>query len=110
MLFSCSILRALSVRLCVLCGLLFLSAGTTACRFWYKPIPVANAIGEERTLVGGDSVNVHREPRFEVYGRNPETVYDGYEQLNRAYRAFERYFGAPAPRLAVVLSDDSVPR
>ena len=85
-------------------------AATSGCRFWYKPVPVANAIGEERTAFGGDTVNVHREPRFEIYGPNAETVYDGYEQLNRAYRTFERYFGAPGPKLAVVLSDDSVPR
>lgn len=79
----------------------------SGCRFWYKPVPVANAIGEERTVLAKDSVNVHRESRFEVYGPNSETVYDGYEQLNRAYRSFERFFGAPAPRLAVVLSADS---
>ena len=97
--------RSAGLRVSVL--VLLLAGG---CRFWYKPVPVANAIGEEKTLLGGDSVNVHREERFEVYGRNAETVYDGYEQLNRAYRTFERYFGTPAPRLAVVLSDDSVPR
>jgi hypothetical protein len=91
------------------CATLLILTAVTGCRFWYKPVPVANAIGEERTTLGGDSVNVHREARFEVYGRNAETVYDGYEQLNRAYRTFERYFGAPAPKLAVVLSDDSVP-
>jgi hypothetical protein len=77
------------------------------CRFWYKPVPVANAIGEEETVLAGDSMHVYRGRRFEVYGPNTEAVYDGYEQLNRAYRAFERYFGADAPRLAVVLSDDS---
>lgn len=101
-------LRALVVPPRVLCAALLLVAAG-GCRFWYKPVPVANAIGEEKTVLAGDSVNVHREERFEVYGRNAETVYDGYEQLNRAYRTFERYFGAPAPRLAVILSDDSVP-
>jgi hypothetical protein len=79
----------------------------TGCRFWYKPVPVANAIGEEETVLSGDSVKVFRSQRFEVYGPNTEAVYDGYEQLNRAYRAFERYFGTAAPRLAVVLSGDS---
>lgn len=80
------------------------------CRFWYKPVPVANAIGEEQTVLAGDTVNVHRGDRFEVYGPNAEAVYDGYEQLNRAYRAYERYFGGPAPRLAFVLFPDSVER
>lgn len=79
------------------------------CRFWYKPVPVDNPIGEEETVIAGDSVNVYRTERFEVYGPNPEAVYDGYEQLNRAYRTFERYFGAPAPRLAFILYADSVP-
>ena len=86
-------------------GVALLCAG---CRFWYKPVPVDNAIGEEETVLAGDSVHVYREARFEVYGPNAEAVYDGYEQLNRAYRAFERYFGGPAPRLAVVLFPDSV--
>jgi len=86
-----------------------LAAGFFAggCRFWYKPVPVANAIGEERTVLGSDSVNVYRDGRFEVYGPNPEAVYDGYEQLNRAYRAFERHFSATPPKLAFVLENDA---
>ena len=83
-------------------------ATLSGCRFWYKPVPVANAIGEEKTVLGGDSVHVFREARFEVYGPNPEAVYDGYEQLNRASRTFERHFEAPAARLAVVLDKDTL--
>lgn len=83
------------------------AAALSGCRFWYKPVPVANAIGEEKTVLAGDTLNVHRGTRFEVYGPNSEAVYDGYEQLNRAYRAFERMFEAPAPRLALILSIDS---
>lgn len=79
----------------------------SGCRFWYKPVPVANAIGEEETILSGDSVNVHRGERFEVYGPNSEAVYDGYEQLNRAYRAFDRYFGHTPAKLAFILSADS---
>lgn len=81
------------------------------CRFWYKPVPVTNPIGEERAVLAGDTTNVYRDPRgrFEVFSEDSEAVYDGYEQLNRGYRAFERYFGAPAPRLAFVLTRDSVP-
>ena len=79
------------------------------CRFWYKPVPVANAIGEEETVLAGDSMHVYRGARFEVYGPNTESVYDGYEQMNRAYRAFDRYFGGPSRKLAVVLGRDSLP-
>lgn len=86
------------------------AAALGGCRFWYKPVPVANAIGEEKTLLAGDSVNVFRNDRFEVYGPNPEAVYDGYEQLNRAVRSFERHFSTSAPRLAVILYRDSVQR
>ena len=82
--------------------------GVSGCRFWYKPVPVANAIGETETVLDGDTVNVHRENRFEIYGPNSEAVFDGYEQLNRAYRAFERHFSAPPARLAVVLFPDSI--
>jgi hypothetical protein len=78
------------------------------CSLWYKPEPVANAIGEEKTVLAGDTVHVYREGRFEVYGPNPEAVYDGYEQLSRAYRGWGRHFGEVPPRLAFVLFADSV--
>lgn len=84
-----------------------LALAVVSCRFWYKPVPVANAIGEERTQLDADSMNVYRDGRFEVYGPNTEAVYDGYEQLNRAYRAFERHFDTAAPRLAFVLANDT---
>lgn len=84
------------------------AAALSGCFIWYKPVPVANAIGEEVTVLAGDSVNVYRSDRFEVYGPNSEAVYDGYEQLNRAVRAFERHFGTRAPKLAVVLYRDTV--
>lgn len=89
--------------------LLCAAATLGGCRFWYKPVPVANAIGEERAVVAGDTLNVYRSDRFEVYAHGAESVYDGYEQLNRAYRQFERYFGAPAPRLAFLLRTDTAP-
>jgi hypothetical protein len=95
------VLRPLALGVGVL-----LAAG--ACRFWYKPVPVENAVGEEKTVLAGDTMRVYRDARFEVYGPNPEAVYDGFEQLNRAYRAFERYFGSPVPRLAMVLADTAV--
>lgn len=78
------------------------------CHMWYKPVPVENAIGETEAVIDGDTLNVHRERRFEIYAGNPEVTYDGYEQLNRAYRAFERHFTSPAPRLAVFLFPDTV--
>lgn len=54
--------------------------------------------------MAGDSFSVHRDPRFEIYGLGSQAVFDTYEQLNRTYRTFERYFGAPPPRLAVILA------
>lgn len=92
------------MKLLLLIGMAALMSG---CRFWYKPVPVANAVGKEKTVLAGDTVNVHRGDRFEVYGPNTEAVYDGYEQLARTYRAFERHFGAPGPKLAVILATDS---
>lgn len=89
--------------------LLLLTVAMSGCRFWYKPVPVANAIGEERAVLAGDSLNVFRGARFEVYGPNAEAVYDGYEQLNRAYRAFDQYFGGPSRKLAFILGRDSLP-
>ena len=83
-------------------------ATITGCRFWYKPVPVVNAIGEEKAVLARDTFHVYREKRFEVYGPSPEAVYDGYEQLNRAYRAFERHIGGPPPHLVFVLFRDTV--
>ncbi|MEX2179627.1 MAG: hypothetical protein WD801_13005 [Gemmatimonadaceae bacterium] len=87
---------------------LLAAAMASGCGFWYKPVPVANAVGEERTVLAGDTMHYYPGDRFEVYGPSSEAVYDGYEQLNRAYRAFERYLVTPAPKLAVVLRQDSV--
>ena len=88
--------------------ILFAATSITGCRFWYKPVPVANPVGEEEIVLAGDTVNAYRGDRFEVYGPNSEAVYDGYEQLNRAYRAFEQHFGAPAAKLAVILLPDDM--
>jgi len=93
------------VKLLMVLGAVALMGG---CRFWYKPVPVANAIGEAEVVLAGDTVNVHKGERFEVYGPTSEAVYDGYEQLNRAYRAFERYFGVTPVRLAFILERDSI--
>jgi len=85
-----------------------LAAGAAAvtlggCGFWYRPVPIANAIGKERTALAGDSFSVHRDPRFDIYGPGSRAVFDAYEQLNRTYRTFDRYFASPPPHLAVVL-------
>ena len=88
---------------------LFLVAfAISGCRYWYKPTPVANAIGDEKAVLAGDTMRVYREARFEVYGPDEQAVYDGYEQMNRAYRAFERLFGTEPPHLAVLLAKDTM--
>jgi hypothetical protein len=81
------------------------------CGVWYRPVPIATAIGKQRAAVGADSFHVHRDPRFEIYGPGSRPVFDAYEQLNRMYRSFDRYFGTPAQRLIVVLyPEGSKPR
>ncbi|MEK7402540.1 MAG: hypothetical protein AABZ80_09295 [Gemmatimonadota bacterium] len=84
-------------------ALLAAAALVGGCGLWYRPVPVPSAIGKERTAVAGDSFSVHRDPRFAIYGPGTQAVFDAYEQLNRTYRAFDRYFAAPSPRLAIVL-------
>jgi hypothetical protein len=90
-----------AVKLAQALGLFVLVGG---CRLWYQPVPIASAIGKEWVVIAGDSFSVHRDPRFEIYGPRSQAVFDAYEQLNRTYRTFDRYFGAPMPRLAVILS------
>jgi hypothetical protein len=82
-------------------------AALAACGTFYRPVPVSNAIGEAKAVLAGDTVRVYREDRFEVYGPNAEAVYDGYEQLNRAVRMFERHFAVRAPELSVVMARDT---
>jgi hypothetical protein len=84
-------------------ALLAAAVALGGCSFWYRPVPVTSAIGKERTAIAGDSFNVYRDPRFDVYGPGSRAVFDAYEQLNRAYRTFNRYFGTTPPRLSVVL-------
>lgn len=88
-------------------ALLAAAALLSGCGWWYRPVPIPSAIGKERTALAGDSFSVHRDPRFEVYGPGSQPVFDAYEQLNRTYRAFDRYFALPAPRLAAVLYPES---
>jgi hypothetical protein len=88
-------------------ALLVIAFAVSGCKYWYKPVPVANAIGEEKAVLAGDTMRVYREARFELYGPDEQAVYDGYEQMNRAYRAFERLFGTEPPHLAVLLAKDT---
>jgi hypothetical protein len=89
-------------------AVLGIAALVGGCHLWYKPVPIESAIGKERVFIAGDSFSVYRDPRFEIYGIGSQSVFDAYEQLNRTYRTFDRYFGAPVPRLAVVLSTSGV--
>ena len=84
-------------------ALLVAAVALGGCGIWYRPVPIASAIGRERTTLAGDSFSVHRDARFEVFGPGTQPVFDAYQQLNRTYRAYDRLFAAPAPRLAVVL-------
>lgn len=88
-------------------ALLAAAVALGGCGLFYRPVPIRSAIGKERTTLAGDSFSVHRDPRFEIYGPGSQSVFDAYEQLNRTYRAFDRYFATPAPRLSVVLYPES---
>ena len=88
-------------------ALLAAAVALGGCGLFYRPVPIRSAIGKERTTLAGDSFAVHRDPRFEIYGPGSQSVFDAYEQLNRTYRAFDRYFSTPAPRLSVVLHPET---
>lgn len=89
-------------------GLSPLLLGGCFLRKWvYRPVPVANAIGDSTTQLANTRVHAFNGEQYELYGPTAASVASAAPQINRAYREFAKHFGVEAPRIAVVLADSA---
>ena len=98
--------RALAVAGAVCC----LTAALDGCflrKYVYRPVLVANAIGDSTTMLSGTTVHVYRIDEYELYGPTSLSVSTSEQQVNRAYREFTKHFGVQAPPMAVVIADSA---
>lgn len=77
----------------------------------YQSVPVANAVGDSTTMLGGRRLHVYASPRYTVLGPTSVAVNAAAIALDRAYFQWYRYFGVSGARVALVLFDhpDSIP-
>jgi hypothetical protein len=71
----------------------------------YRPVLVANAIGDSTTTLAATHLHVYRSDEYEIYGPTAVSVGTAERQVDRAYREFVKHFGAQAPPMAIVVSD-----
>jgi hypothetical protein len=96
--------RALATPLALCC----LTAVANACflrKYVYRPVLVANAIGDSTTTMGGTTLHVYKNDEYEIYGPTTLSVSTAEQQVNRAYREFTKHFGVQAPPMAIVVAD-----
>lgn len=76
----------------------------------YQAVPVADAVGDSTTTLGGRKLHVYTSPRYTVFGPSALAVSTAAGALDRAYFQWYRYFGVSGARIALVLFDhpDSV--
>lgn len=96
--------RALMAPLAVCC-LTTLVDGCFLRKYVYRPVLVANAIGDSTTTIAGTTVHVYRNDEYEIYGPTTVSVSTAEQQINRAYREFVKHFGVQPPRMAMVVAD-----
>ena len=76
-------------------------------KYVYRPVLVANAIGDSTTTLSGTRVHVYRNDEYELYGPTALSVSTSEQQINRAYREFTKHFGVQGPPLAVIIADSA---
>lgn len=91
-------------------GALCLTVVANGCflRKWvYRPVLVANAIGDSTTTLSETRLHVYRTDDYEVYGPTATSVSFAAQQIDRAYREFTKNFGVDGPYMAVVVADSA---
>jgi hypothetical protein len=76
-------------------------------KYVYRPVLVANAIGDSTTTLSGTRLHVYRSDEYEVYGPTTLSVSTSEQQINRAYREFTKHFGVQGPPMVVVIADSA---
>jgi len=95
-------------RLGVLTALCCLTVALDGCflkKYVYRPVLVANAIGDSTTTLAATKVHVYRTDEYEIYGPSTSSVATAERQVDRAYREFAKHFGVQAPPMAIVVAD-----
>jgi hypothetical protein len=96
--------RALVLSLAACC----LTAAADGCflrKYVYRPVLVANAIGDSTTSIAATTVHVYRTDEYEIYGPTTMSVSTAEQQVNRAYREFVKHFGVQPPAMAMIIAD-----
>jgi hypothetical protein len=96
--------RALAAPL-ALCGLTLALGGCFLRKYVYRPVLVANSVGDSTTTLAATRLHVYRADGYEIYGPTSLSVSTAERQVDRAYREFAKHFGAQAPPMAIVVAD-----
>ena len=91
--------------LAALCCLTVALDGCFLRKYVYRPVLVANAIGDSTTTLAATTLHVYRTDEYEIYGPSGLSVGTAERQVDRAYREFVKHFGVQAPPMAVVIAD-----
>jgi hypothetical protein len=100
--------RPRAARVLALVTLACLTSSLGGCflrKYVYRPVLVANAIGDSTTTLSGTTVHIYRSDEYEIYGPTTVSVSTAEQQVNRAYREFTKHFGAQGPPMAIVIAD-----
>jgi hypothetical protein len=76
-------------------------------KYVYRPVLVANAIGDSTTTLAGTKLHIYKSDEYEVYGPTALSVSTAERQIDRAYREFTKHFGVHAPAMAIVIADSA---
>jgi hypothetical protein len=76
-------------------------------KYVYRPVMVANAIGDSTTMLSETRLHVYRTDEYEIYGPTTASVSFAAPQVERAYREFTKHFGTEAPYMAIVVADSA---
>ena len=94
-----------AAALVALCCLTVALDGCFLKKYVYRPVLVANAIGDSTTTLAATKLHVYRTPEYEIYGPSAVSVGTAERQVDRAYREFVKHFGVQAPPMAIVIAD-----
>lgn len=89
----------------VLCCLTATVDGCFLRKYVYRPVLVANAIGDSTTTLAATRLHVYHADEYEIYGPSALAVSTAERQVDRAYREFVKHFGVQAPPMAIVVAD-----
>jgi len=91
--------------LAALCCLTVVLDGCFLKKYVYRPVLVANAIGDSTTTLAATKLHVYRNDEYEIYGPSTAAVRTTERQVDRAYREFVKHFGVSAPPMVIVVAD-----